>query len=183
MKLVGLTLVIAIVIGLGTGILGAYFKDSDGIMYFGGINGLNYFNPDSIVINSYIPPIVISSVNILNEKIKGSPNELILSYDQNFVSFEFAALDFSAPNRNKYSYILDGFQKYWINTEGSKRTATYTNLPPGEYTFKVKGTNSDGVWNDNPKTVSIIVNPPFWRTWWFITLAIILVAFFIYYLN
>ena len=162
---------------------GAYFKDSDGIMYFGGINGFNYFNPDSIVINSYIPPIVISSVNILNAKIKGSPNELILSYDQNFVSFEFAALDFSAPNRNKYSYILDGFQKYWINTEGSKRTATYTNLPPGEYTFKVKGTNSDGVWNDNPKTVSIIINPPFWKTWWFITLAIILVAFFIYYLS
>ncbi|MEJ2104483.1 MAG: two-component regulator propeller domain-containing protein [Ignavibacteriaceae bacterium] len=162
---------------------GAYFKDSNGIMYFGGINGFNYFNPDSIVINSYIPPIVISSINILSEKIKGSPDELMLSYDQNFISFEFAALDFSAPNRNKYSYILDGFQKYWINTEGSKRTATYTNLPPGEYTFKVKGTNSDGVWNDNPKTVSIIINPPFWRTWWFITLTIILLAFFIYYLS
>ena len=162
---------------------GAYFKDSNGIMYFGGINGFNYFNPDSIVINSYIPPIVISSINILNQEIKGSPNELILSYDQNFISFEFAALDFSAPNRNKYSYILEGFQKYWTNTEGSKRTATYTNLPPGEYTFKVKGTNSDGVWNDNPKTVSIIINPPFWRTWWFATLAVIVVAFFIYYLS
>ena len=162
---------------------GAYFKDSKGIMYFGGINGFNYFNPDNIVINSHIPPLVISSINILNEKIKGSPDELMLSYDQNFISFEFAALDFSAPNRNKYSYILEGFQKYWTNTEGSKRTATYTNLPPGEYTFKVKGTNSDGVWNDNPKTVSIIINPPFWRTWWFATLAVIVVAFFIYFLS
>jgi len=162
---------------------GAYLKDSKGIMYFGGINGFNYFNPDSIVINSYIPPVVISSIKILDEKVKGNPDELILSHDQNFISFEFAALDFSFPNRNKYSYILQGFQKYWTNTEGSKRSATYTNLPAGEFTFLVKGTNSDGIWNENATEIKIIINPPFWQTWWFATLAIILIAFFIYYLS
>ena len=162
---------------------GAYFKDSKGIMYFGGINGFNYFNPDSIVINSYIPPVVISRIKILDENYKGKPDELILSHDQNFISFEFSALDFSAPNRNKYSYILEGFQKYWTNTEGSKRSATYTNLPAGEFTFLVKGTNSDGIWNETAAAIKIIINPPFWQTWWFATLAIIIMAFFIYYLS
>ena len=162
---------------------GAYFKDSKGIMYFGGINGFNYFNPDSIVINSYIPPVVISRIKILDENFKGNPDELILSHDQNFISFEFSALDFSAPNRNKYSYILEGFQKYWTNCEGSKRSATYTNLPAGEFTFLVKGTNSDGIWNENVTAIKIIINPPFWQTWWFATLAIIIIAFFIYYLS
>ena len=162
---------------------GAYLKDSKGIMYFGGINGFNYFNPDSIVINSYIPPVVISSIKILDKKVKGAPDELMLSHDQNFISFEFAALDFSFPNRNKYSYILQGFQKYWTSTEGSKRTATYTNLPAGEFTFLVKGTNSDGIWNENAASIKIIINPPFWKTWWFATLTVIFVAFFIYYLS
>ena len=162
---------------------GAYFKDSKGIMYFGGINGFNYFNPDSIVINSYLPPIVISSIKILDEKFKGNPDELILSHDQNFISFEFSSLDFSAPNRNKYSYILEGFQKFWTSTEGAKRSATYTNLPAGEFTFLVKGTNSDGIWNENAASIKIIINPPFWQTWWFATLAIIIIAFFIYYLS
>ena len=162
---------------------GAYLKDSEGIMYFGGINGFNYFNPDSIVINSYMPPVVISSIKILDEKIKGNPHELILSHDQNFISFEFAALDFSFPNRNKYSYILQGFQKYWTNTEGLRRSATYTNLPAGEFTFLVKGTNSDGIWNENAVAIRIIINPPFWQTWWFATLAVIIIAFFIYYLS
>ncbi|MGB5531210.1 MAG: two-component regulator propeller domain-containing protein [Ignavibacteriaceae bacterium] len=162
---------------------GAYFKDSKGIMYFGGINGFNYFNPDSIVINSYIPPVVISSIKILDEKVKGNPDELILSHDQNYISLEFASLDFSFPNRNKYSYILQGFQKFWTNTEGPKRSATYTNLPAGEFTFLVKGTNSDGIWNEKATAIRIIINPPFWQTWWFATLAIIIIAFFIYYLS
>jgi len=162
---------------------GAYYKDGDGIMYFGGINGFNYFNPDSITINPYIPPVVISSIKVMDEEVKGTPEELILSHDQNFISFEFSALDFSVPKRNRYRYILEGFQKSWIYTEGSKRTATYTNLPAGEFTFHVKGTNSDGIWNENAATITIIINPPFWQTWWFVTLIIIIVAFFIYYLS
>jgi len=162
---------------------GAYFKDSNGIMYFGGINGLNYFNPDSITINQYVPPVVISNIKVMDVRVNGEPDELILSYDQNFISIEFSALDFSMPKRNKYSYILEGFQKSWISTGGSNRTATYTNLPSGEFTFMVKGSNSDGIWSDNAATIRIIINPPFYQTWWFVTLVVMIIVFFIYYLG
>ena len=153
------------------------------MMYFGGINGFNYFYPDSITINQYVPDVVISDVRVMDERIKGEPNELILSHDQNFVSIEFSALDFSIPRENKYSYILQGFQDTWISTGGSNRTATYTNLPSGKFTFLVKGTNEDGVWNETPASITIIINPPFWNTWWFITLVLLSVVFFIYYFG
>ena len=162
---------------------GAYFEDSDGMMYFGGINGFNYFYPDSITINQYAPAIVITNVKIMDMSVKGRHDELILPYDQNFISIQFSALDYSVPKRNKYSYILEGFQKSWIISDGSNRTATYTNLPSGEFTFMVKGTNADGVWNENAASIKIIINPPFWRTWWFITLVLITVISFIYYLG
>jgi signal transduction histidine kinase len=162
---------------------GAYFKDTDGMMYFGGINGFNYFHPDSITINQYLPAIVITNIKVMDVSLKGKHDELILPYDQNFISIEFSALDYSVPKRNKYSYILEGFQKSWIISDGSSRTATYTNLPSGEFTFMVKGTNADGVWNENAASIKIIINPPFWQTWWFITLVLISVIFFIYYLG
>jgi two-component sensor histidine kinase len=162
---------------------GAYIKDTRGAMYFGGINGLNYFYPDSIQIRSYIPPVVISNIKIVDTHLKGKSDELILSYDQNFISFEFASLDFSNPSRNRYRYILEGFQNYWTQTDASRRMATYTNLPPGEYLFRVLGTNSDGIWNETGDSIKIIINPPFWQTWWFVTLVIILISFLIYYLS
>lgn len=162
---------------------GAYFKDLKGKMYFGGINGLNLFHPDSITTRSYIPPVVITSIKIADEYLKGEAEELILSYYQNFISFEFSSLDFSNPLRNRYRFILEGFQKYWINTDASRRIATYTNLPPGEYLFRIIGTNSDGVWNEKGASVKIIINPPFWQTWWFVTLVIISVSFLIYFLS
>jgi len=162
---------------------GAYFKDSDGVMYFGGINGVNFFHPDSIKINQYLPAIVISSIKVMDKRVKGEPDELILSYDQNFISIEFSALDFSIPKKNKYSYMLDGFQKSWMFTDGSNRIATYTNLPSGEFTFLVKGTNEDGIWNEIPASIKLIINPPFWQTWWFVTLVILSVVFFIYYFG
>jgi len=162
---------------------GAYFKDSDGMMYFGGINGFNYFHPDSITINQYSPTVVISSIKVMDVRLKGNPEEIILSHDQNFISIEFTALDFSLPKRNKYSYILEGFQKSWINTGGTNRTVTYTNLPSGEFTFMVKGTNSDGIWNEEATTLKIIITPPFWQTWWFSTLVVVIIVFLIYYLG
>jgi signal transduction histidine kinase len=119
----------------------------------------------------------------MDEKVMGEPDELVLSYDQNFISIEFSALDFSVPKRNRYSYILEGFQKSWTFTDGSSRTAIYTNLPAGEFTFMVKGTNSDGIWNENATSIRIIINPPFYQTWWFITLVVIIIVFFIYYLG
>ncbi|MBK9097263.1 MAG: hypothetical protein IPM14_03905 [bacterium] len=162
---------------------GAYFKDSDGFMYFGGINGFNYFHPDSITISNYEPSIVITKIKVMDVEVKGEPEELILSYDQNFISIEFSALDFYSPKRNKYSYFLEGFQKSWISTDGSNRTAIYTNLPAGEFTFMVKGTNADGIWNEDVASIKIIINPPFYQTWWFVTLIIMAVAFLIYYLG
>lgn len=162
---------------------GAYFKDSHGFMYFGGINGFNYFHPDSITISSYTPSVVITKIKVMDSEIKGEPEELILSYDQNFISIEFSALDFYSPKRNKYSYFLEGFQKSWTSTDGSNRTAIYTNLPAGEFTFMVKGTNADGIWNEKAATIRIIINPPFYQTWWFVTLIVIAVAFLIYYLG
>jgi ligand-binding sensor domain-containing protein/two-component sensor histidine kinase len=162
---------------------GAYFKDSEGIMYFGGIKGLNYFHPDSIKVNYYKPQVVINSIKILDEELKGKHDELILSHNENFISIEFSALDYSQPLRNRYRYILEGFQKYWTNTDAKQRIATYTNLPAGEYVFKVMGTNSDGVWNENFTSLKISINPPFYQTWWFATLAMMLVGFLLYYLS
>lgn len=162
---------------------GAYFKDAEGIMYFGGINGLNFFDPDSIRINIFKPPVVISSVKILDRQLKGEFNELILSHNENYLSIEFSALDFSKPSRNNYRYILEGFQKHWTNTDASRRIATYTNLPAGDYVFKVMGTNSDGVWNEKVTSLKISINPPFYQTWWFATLAIMLLGFLLYYLS
>jgi signal transduction histidine kinase len=130
-----------------------------------------------------LPSVVISEVKVMDNRIKGEPTELRLSYDQNFISIEYAALDFSIPKQNQYSYILEGFQNSWMFTDGSSRKATYTNLPPGEFNFLVKGTNEDGIWNETPATLKIIINPPFWQTWWFVTLVILTVAFLIYFFG
>lgn len=162
---------------------GAYFKDSDGMIYFGGINGLNYFYPDSVIINSYISPVVINSIKIFNDELSGERDEIILSHDQNFISFEFASLDYTNPRKNKYSYILSGLQKEWQSSDASVRTATYTNLPAGEYLFKVTGTNSDGVWNESGTSIKLIITPPFWQTWWFVTFIILVTGYFIYYVS
>ncbi|MEO8231143.1 MAG: two-component regulator propeller domain-containing protein, partial [Ignavibacteriota bacterium] len=162
---------------------GAYFKVAEGYLYFGGINGFNYFDPNNIKPNTYIPPVVISSIKVLNEYVKGEQEELVLDHKKNFISFEFSSLDYSDPQDNQYSYILEGLQDEWQLTESSSRTATYTDLRPGTYIFKVRGSNSDGVWGDNYASIKIIILHPFWQTWWFITLAVILVAAFLYYLS
>ncbi|MBK7632459.1 MAG: hypothetical protein IPJ23_17495 [Ignavibacteriales bacterium] len=162
---------------------GAYLKDISGIMYFGGISGYNYFDPNSIKPNKYIPPIVITSVKVFNEHIKGERKELVLDYKKNFISFEFSSLDYSDPKDNQYSFMLEGLQNDWQVTEASSRTATYTNLSPGTYIFKVRGSNSDGVWGDNYASIKIVILHPFWQTWWFIIIAVILMASFLYYLS
>ncbi len=162
---------------------GAYFKDKNGMMYFGGINGLNYFYPDSIPVNNYVPPVVISSIKLFNYNLKGELDELILSYDQNFISFEFSSLDYTNPRRNRYSYKLVGLQKNWQNVDANMRIANYTNLPADEYIFRVVGSNSDGIWNTEGASIKLIITPPYWQTWWFITLIIIILGFIIYYIS
>nr|WP_301928622.1 two-component regulator propeller domain-containing protein [Ferruginibacter sp.] len=158
----------------------------NGELYFGGVNGFNSFYPDSIKDNNFIPPVFITGFEVFNKPVRigaDSPlkesinqtKEIKLSYNQSVFTIEFAALNFTHPEQNQYAYKLEGFDKDW-DYAGSKRSATYTNLNPGTYTFKVKGSNNDGVWNDKPTLLTIIILPPFWQTWWFRLGGILLIA-------
>jgi len=154
------------------------FKDKDGTMYFGGINGFNTFHPDSISIDENPPNMAITDFKILNESVAVSKNgetpltspinetdEIELSYRDDVISFEFSALSFASPHKNQYAYKMEGFDHDWIMS-GNRRFATYTNLDPGDYTFRVKGSNSDNVWNEEGTSLNITITPPPWKTWW-----------------
>lgn len=173
----------------------AYFKSRSGELFFGGINGFNSFYPADVKDNSNPPAVVLTDFQILNKpvsfKTPDSPlaqsitgtKEITLNYDQRFFSFEFAALDFTEPSKNQYAYKLEGFDNAMIHV-GTRRTAFYTNVPPGKYLFRVIASNNDGVWNIEGTVMQITVLPPFWRTWWFLTFATLLVitlVFFIYH--
>ena len=162
---------------------GAYFKAKDGEMFFGGINGLNYFYPDSVMNNSFIPTVVITSIKVFNQNLNGEKEEITLPYDKNFISFEFSALDYTNPEDNHYAYKLVGLEKDWQYVDANLRIASYTNLAPGQYTFIVKGSNSDRIWNPKGTTVLITILPPFWKTWWFISLCILIGGAIIYYFS
>ncbi len=162
---------------------GAYFKSKDGEMFFGGINGLNYFYPDSVKNNSFIPQVVITSIKVFNQPLTGEKKKIILPYDKNFISFEFAALDYTNPEDNHYAYKLEGLEKDWQYIDANLRIANYTNLSPGQYTFIVKGSNSDKIWNSKGTSVLITILPPYWKTWWFISLCILAGGLIIYYFS
>ncbi|MCK5646543.1 MAG: response regulator [Anaerolineales bacterium] len=159
----------------------AYYQSPGGEMFFGGINGLNAFFPDEIVDTTYNPPIVITNFKLFNEPVEvgeESPlekpivvtNEISLGYQDDFFSFEFASLHFSSPEENQYAYIMEGLDKDW-NLVENRRFAGYTNVPPGDYTFKVVGTNRDGLWNPVGASVAITIVPAFWQTLWFRVVA------------
>ncbi len=155
-------------------------KSKTGELIFGGTNGFNIFYPDSIKDNPHIPPIVITDFYLFNESVpvgydslsdrsilkkSVSQSESIeLNYSEKILSFEFAALDFHSPEKNKYAYLMEGFDNDWTYTDASRNLATYTNLDPGEYIFRVKGTNNDGIWNEKGASIKIIILPPLWRT-------------------
>ncbi|MFH1195476.1 MAG: two-component regulator propeller domain-containing protein [bacterium] len=162
---------------------GAYFKNKYGEMFFGGINGVNYFYPEKVQINKNIPHIVINSVYVLSKEIKGEISELTLPYNQNFISFEFAALDYTSPVENEYAYKLEGLDKDWNYVDSKIRLANYTDLQPGEYIFRVIGSNNDGIWNLQGTSIRIIISPPFWQTWWFISLSVLFAGGLIYYVT
>ncbi len=166
---------------------GASIKSKTGELIFGGINGFNIFLPNEVVDNQNIPRIVITDFKLFNVSVKIGVNsplqqhitetqQITLKHTDNMLSFEFSALHFSIPEKNKYAYKLVGFDKVWIYTDASRRFATYTNLDPGEYTFMVKASNCDGLWNETPTVLKIKVLPPFWQTWWFRTLSFLFVA-------
>jgi ligand-binding sensor domain-containing protein/two-component sensor histidine kinase len=161
---------------------GAYLKTNTGEMFFGGIKGLNYFYPDSIKDNTYIPDVQITAIKIFDYEVSGEPEELVLSYNDNFFSIEFTSLDYANPIENKYSYMLEGLESNWRFTDARNRLVFYTNLQPGDYVFKVRGTNSDGIWNNEGDSIKITILPPFWMRWWFIDSIIVLSAIMLYYI-
>lgn len=156
---------------------GAYHQSEDGELFFGGIQGLNYFYPDQLTVNAHIPEIQITGLQIGSRRIFpgdstgillhsiGEQKEIKLDYKENIITFSFAAMDFTAPEKNRFRYKLEGWDRNWVEA-GTRRTATYTNLPAGNYTFRVLGSNNDGVWNETGASVRILITPPFWLSWW-----------------
>ena len=177
---------------------GSSLKLPSGKLLFGGVNGFNLFMPDSIRQNNFLPNIALTDIKILNLSIKeyekennrkitnSSVNhikELKLKSYENSLSFKFAALNYILPQKNQYKHILEGFDKDWINT-GNTRTATYTNLPPGRYTFRIKAANNDKVWSPHEKSIVIIITPPFYTTWAFrIILLALFTALIVFYIR
>ncbi|MEZ4851713.1 MAG: two-component regulator propeller domain-containing protein [Bacteroidia bacterium] len=169
---------------------GSSYKTRSGELYFGGANGLNHFQPQQLRDNSFIPPVAITDLKILEESVPvykrgdkqsgktyleqsiSKTSNLRLTHRDYSVSFEFAALNFDQPQKNQYAYKLEGFDDDWVYI-GGRRTAYFTNLDPGKYTLKVRGSNNDGIWNKSPTQLSITVLPPPWKSWWAIILYVI----------
>jgi ligand-binding sensor domain-containing protein len=183
---------------------GAYFKNKDGRMYFGGINGFNEFHPNSIKSNTYVPPVVITDFLLFNRPVKVArqisegdvpskpegfelsehiafTEEITLNYRDYIFAFEFSALNYRQSEKNQFAYMLEGYNEDWIHTNHRDRKATYTNLDPGKYIFRVKASNDDGYWNEKGASIKIKILPPFWKTWWFRLLSLLAFAAFSYF--
>lgn len=150
---------------------GAFGQGAGGRLYFGGPAGLLAFHPDSLQVNRITPPVVLTGLRIFNQPARldtaiGYRRVLKLRPEENFLTFEFAALSFRLPDKNHYAYQLVGLDPGWIDA-GNRREAPYTNLDPGEYTFRVRAANNDGLWNLVGASVRILIPPPWYRTWWF----------------
>jgi ligand-binding sensor domain-containing protein/two-component sensor histidine kinase len=170
----------------------AYCKLNNGMICFGGVNGFNYFFPEVLSYNHVIPQIQITDFKIRNisvpliqqggllNKPSYMDREIALQYRDNMISFEFAAMDFSTPSKNLYQYKLDGFDNKWIQA-GTNYTATYTNLDPGRYLFKVMGSNNDEIWNKEGTFINIVILPPWYMTYWFRASAIVILVAGIYF--
>ena len=170
--------------------IGAAFKARNGDLIFGGVEGFSRFNPNAVVPNSYLPPIVFTDFLVSNKPVQiGGENPVIeksiltansitLNYWQNIFSITYSGLSYRIPERNQYAYKLEGFDTDWhyVNNE---RKATYTNLDAGEYTFHVKAANNEGIWNDEIKSIKIYVAAPPWKTWWAYSLYILAILSFI----
>ncbi len=169
--------------------LGASFKADDGEMFFGGISGLNAFYPDSISQKQIVPPIAITSLELITNKerknIRVLGNDIVeIPYQNTLVTIGFSALDYVHPEKNKYAYKIEGVEEEWIDL-GYRRYATFSNLAPGEYNFRVIGSNADNTWNEEGTSLTIIVPRPFWKTqmaylFYIITGALLIYWFFQY---
>ncbi|WP_229507935.1 two-component regulator propeller domain-containing protein [Massilia sp. Dwa41.01b] len=162
---------------------GAYYDSSavrapDGTLYFGGFNGMTAFDPDALRHNRIAPRAVITGIEIFNRPVQTAYPHLLNGPVENtraitlpsaysVFSLEFSALHYAAPQHNRFSYKLEGFDEQWVSADAAKRFATYTNLDPGKYLFRVRAANKDGVWSETPATLAITIEPPVWGTWWF----------------
>lgn len=160
----------------------SFHQSSDGTMIFGGTEGITMFHPDSLQLNQRLPEVVLTGFKLFNQEVPvegqderaeayslpmriSDLNKIELPFDQNFLSFEFAALEYTNPSQNQYAYQLIGVDKEWVYS-GTRRFADYPNLPSGTYTFQVKASNNDGIWNEQPISVLISIAPPPWKSWW-----------------
>lgn len=178
---------------------GSCLKTDDGYLLFGGIEGFNILKPVQIWNNAFIPPLVFTRFTVINKPVGidekfhnriilkealNATREIVLHYNENIFTIEFAALDYTIPEKNSYSYKLEGFDKEWNCTTSSRRYVTYNNLLPGRYLFKVRGSNNDGIWNYKGNEIRIIILPPFWKTLWFRLIGLLFVFSLIWtYMN
>jgi len=164
---------------------GSSFKTKSGEMFFGGVSGVNHFFPNEVVDNPFPPDVVLTDFQIYNKSVPvgkemngrvvmakaiWSTPEIELTFRDRLIAFEFAALHYAAPEENICAYRMEGLEADWITVK-ERRFASYTNLPPGRYVFRVRASNSDGLWNNDGVALQIRVIPPFWKTWWFLGLA------------
>lgn len=167
--------------GLPINEFSAALKSDSGEMFFGGINGFMSFHPDQMVDNPYVPPVVLTSLQQNGKEVDAGQapedlREVTFRWPDNSFEFGFAALNYTQPEKNQHAYMLEGFDKDW-NTIGTRRFGRYTNLPGGTYTLRLKGSNNDGVWNEEDVSIKVTVVPPFWGTGWFWGIvALVLVA-------
>lgn len=163
---------------------GAFHLSIDGTLYFGTSGMISYCKPAKMTLNKRVPPVILTNFSIFDHRVPvmrdGDMLQPIrLSYTQNMITFEFAALNFTNSSLNQYAYKLEGFDDKWIYC-GSKQSATFTNLDGGTYTFRVKAANNDGTWNEEGTHVTLIVEPPYWKTWWFYLLSIVVISSVLY---
>lgn len=171
---------------------------SDNRIFFAGNNGFTLFNPNDIITNPNVPPVILDKLYINNNLVQpddengilkeniSTQKKIVLKYNQTNIMIEYAALNYIFNNKNEYAYKLEGFDSEW-NEVGNRRIAYYTNIPAGTYHFTVKGSNNDGIWNEEGATLEIIVLPPLWKTWWayliYFAVIIALIAFIIRYFT
>ncbi|OPZ99738.1 MAG: putative sensor-like histidine kinase [Bacteroidetes bacterium ADurb.Bin408] len=167
--------------------LGAACKTSDGELLFGGMQGFNLFKPEIITENKHHPPVLVTAFKVFNKPHQyqyGNGDTIELSYHDNFFSFEFASLEFSNPDKIKYAFTLENFDKGWLYAEATRRYAEYTNIPPGVYTFRVKATDSQGLWLPETCHLYLIIHNVWWRSLWFkasiVLFILIIIALIIY---
>ncbi len=163
----------------------SYLKTRDGTMIFGGVKGLTVFHPDSLRFNEHQPQIRIVGLQVNNQPFDISgKSSIILSHDQNLLTFDFAALEFTNPAQNQYRYQLVGVDKDWVAL-GNKNSLQFANLAPGDYTFKVEGSNNDGAWSEQPAELRFTIRPPWWASWWAYAayIAMVLTGVGLFYRN